>query len=244
MLPRPLIDVDDAVDVEAMSVELSFPELRDLQTAVRTPEEWRDLFHRFAEEFFDETASNESSEPPSADELDERCKRLLPVAKEALIADGLPPEAVANMPEHQIGLLYSLKTYHQLLDDAIKYYYLPFPQAIVGIDSAILDASREQREIIPLAEKLLPAITTTRVAMVRNDRHIAALRMLEALRIYGAAHDGKLPDRLEDITEVPIPDDPVTGFPFEYRREGEKAILTGPTLPNAPLDFEISMAHH
>lgn len=243
MLPRPLIEMNDAVDIEAMSVELSFPELRDLQTAVRTPDEWRELFHRVAQEVLEQIGNDDTPEPPSADELDQRCKRLLPVAKEALIADGITAEAVAAMPMHQIALLYSMRTYHGLLDDAIKYYYMPFPNAIVGIDTAILRANREQQEIIPLAELLMPAIKSSRVAMARNDRRIAVLRVIEALRIYGAFHDGNLPERLEDIAEAPIPEDPVTGLPFEYLRDGNNAVLSGPTLRDFPLDLEITMVH-
>ena len=87
----------------------------------------------------------------------------------------------------------------------------------------------------------MPAIKTSRVAMARNDRRIAVLRVIELLRIYGASHDGKLPEQLADIAEVPIPIDPVTGLPFDYRLEGGKAILTGPTLRDAPLNYEITM---
>ena len=141
ILPRPLIDVNDAVDVETMGVELSFPDLHDLHTAVRTAGEWRELFHHFAQEVIEQIRSGESLEPLSADELDQRCERLLQIAKESLVAGGLPAETVAAMPLHQIALLYSLQTYHQLLDDAIKYYYLPFPDASVGIDTAILRAN-------------------------------------------------------------------------------------------------------
>ncbi len=241
MLPRPLIDVNDAIDVEAMGVELSFPELHDIQTVVRTPDQWRELFHHFAQEVIEQIRFGESLKPLSADELDEQCKRLLPIAKQSLIAAGPPTEKVDAMSLHQVALLYSLQTYHQFLDDVIKYYYLPFPDAIVGIDTAILRADREQLEIIPIAQLLMPAIKTARVAMARNDRRIAVLRVLEAIRIYGAYHDGHLPERLEDISEVPIPEDPVTGLPFEYLCNGNNAVLSGPTLRDVPLNYEITM---
>src|SRR5437773_900928 len=52
---------------------------------------------------------------------------------------------------------------------------------------------------------------------------------VEALRIYAAAHEGKLPDKLDEITEVPVPFDPGTGKPFEYSRAYDTATLTGPT---------------
>jgi hypothetical protein len=87
----------------------------------------------------------------------------------------------------------------------------------------------------------LEAIRSARSASVRSDREIALLRTLEALRIYGASHNGELPPQLSDITEVPIPDDPVTGKPFSYRREAEKAVLEGPVLREVPLKYEVTM---
>ena len=64
----------------------------------------------------------------------------------------------------------------------------------------------------------------------RLERRIGLLRLVEALRIHAAAHAGKLPEALSQVTEVPIPDDPATGHPFEYRRDGASAVI--PTPPD------------
>lgn len=45
------------------------------------------------------------------------------------------------------------------------------------------------------------------------------------LRSYAAANGGKLPERLEDVKETPVPANPVTGRPFEYRFDGDTATL-------------------
>jgi hypothetical protein len=66
------------------------------------------------------------------------------------------------------------------------------------------------------------------------ERNLAALRIIEALRMHAAAQDGKLPDRLADVTEVPIPNDPGTARPFEYSREGDTATLVS-QVPGDPL---------
>jgi hypothetical protein len=134
--------------------------------------------------------------------------------------------------------------HHQLLEDGVKYYGLPYPQAIRGIDAAIERAKRAPEthgEILPLSSNILPAIRTARSATARNDREIAVLRVLEALRIYGATHRGRLPEQLSDITEVPIPDDPITGRAFQYQRDGDKALLRGPTFRDVALNYEITM---
>jgi hypothetical protein len=77
---------------------------------------------------------------------------------------------------------------------------------------------------------LLPAIPKVIVNNNRLDRKIAALRIIEALRLYAAAHDGQLPEKLADITEVPVPLDPGTGKPFEYQRDKDAGTLIAPSL--------------
>jgi hypothetical protein len=240
-LPNPLIDMSDALDVEAMGVELSFPELRDLRTAQRTADEWRELFHRIARQVQTQISHSESPQPLSAEELDKRCEENLARAQQGVIASGVPAAEVATMPVHQVALLYSLLTYHQIFDDAAKHYNLPYPQAKAGIDAVAARAEQEKLEMIPIAAELLPALQVSRSALARNERSIAVLRVLEALRIYASGHDGKLPERLADIEQVPIPDDPVTGQPFEYQRDGEKARLAGPVFRDVSLNYEITM---
>ena len=66
-----------------------------------------------------------------------------------------------------------------------------------------------------------------------GGRNLFALRVIEALRIYAASHDGRLPDKLDDVKEVPIPNDPGTGKPFEYSRDGDTATLIS-QIPNDP----------
>jgi hypothetical protein len=47
--------------------------------------------------------------------------------------------------------------------------------------------------------------------------------------LYAAAHGGRPPDKLADCG-VPLPDDPFTGKPFGYNRDGDTAHLrNGPT---------------
>ncbi len=54
---------------------------------------------------------------------------------------------------------------------------------------------------------------------------------MEAIRMYAADHDGRLPDSLNDITKVPVPADPVRGEEFVYQVVEGKAVLEGPAPP-------------
>ena len=64
--------------------------------------------------------------------------------------------------------------------------------------------------------------------MNRLDRNMAALQCVEAIRLYASVHDGKLPNELSDITQVPVPENPATQKPLIYQRTGSKAILEAP----------------
>jgi len=83
-------------------------------------------------------------------------------------------------------------------------------------------------------------------AEVRSRRDLAALRVLEALRLYAACHNGQLPKRLSDLDGVPLPNDPMTGQPFAYQLSGGEAVLSSPAPPGEPasqgLSWTIQMA--
>ena len=74
----------------------------------------------------------------------------------------------------------------------------------------------------------LPAIQKVVAASVRLERRVAALRCVEAVRLYAAGHEGKLPATLDAIPEVSIPIDPMTGKAFTYRVSGDRATLSAP----------------
>ncbi|MHC4398448.1 MAG: hypothetical protein ACYTG0_02075 [Planctomycetota bacterium] len=240
-LPRPLVSVEAGIEAEMNAVRLSFPQLRDLEDTSRSPDYWRASLERFWSKFA----------TYADDDFDGRLEGLTllavrgyPMAKQGLIERGRSPEQVEAMPVPQVVLLYTMQTYEDLRDDMFKWFYVPYSEAKEGFEQAEAGLRRcmaERREVIPLASLLLPAIQSCYTAVVRTDREIAALRVIEAIRLFGAANDGRLPKELNDLT-VPVPDDPITGKPFDYRLDGDTAVLEGPTLRGAPLRFEIQFA--
>ena len=67
-----------------------------------------------------------------------------------------------------------------------------------------------------------------KLLMNRLDLNMAALQCVEAICLYAATHNGKFPNQLSDITQVPVPDNPVTQKPLIYMRTGSKALLEAP----------------
>jgi len=88
-------------------------------------------------------------------------------------------------------------------------------------------------------------INKVQTAQIRLDRKIAALQVIEALRLYASTHDGHLPDQLSQVTEVPVPNDPGIDKPFEYQRDGQAAVLNsripGEDLQNTGLRYRLSI---
>lgn len=76
--------------------------------------------------------------------------------------------------------------------------------------------------------------------MNRLDRNVAALQCIEALRLYASSHDGKFPNELSDITQIPVPGDPVTKKSLIYRRTDSKAFLETPAEKGQTDKYTIS----
>ena len=81
--------------------------------------------------------------------------------------------------------------------------------------------------------------------MNRFDRHLAMLQCVEALRLYAGVHDGKFPNKLSEITEVAVANDPVSKKPFIYRRTGSKAVLERPSvkgiIPKDMISYKLTL---
>ena len=164
------------------------------------------------------------------------------LAKQALIDAGRPRDKVEAMPPLQVALLHAILEYDAALDNLLmaeKQPYWEMSNPDMNVNKRYLQKRwlDYHTSAIPLAREFLPAVQRVSFARARNDRKIALLRTVEALRYYAAEHDGQLPPNLAAIREVPLPLDPVTGHSFEYQRIGDLAKLRAPTpaeqTPNA-----------
>jgi hypothetical protein len=152
---------------------------------------------------------------------------------------GWSPERLKRMSTLQAALLHSLTEYDRQFDELLKWQALPYWEAEPALfELKQLRQKRREKGLallldnpaLPLAELLIPASEKILQARVRLDRRIAALTMLEAIRLHAANHGGQLPASLADMRSVPVPVDPGTGKPFTYRVEGTRAFLSAPLL--------------
>jgi hypothetical protein len=231
-LPDPLIDFRLGLEAEKSMLFLTYPEARDLDRAQHSPEEWRMLFDKLCDELL--RADGEKSWAGRL-ELTFVAIKGYPAAKRRLIDSGRSPEQVEAMPAVQAVLLHSLAMYEESRDAILKWSTLPYWQAAPRIERVEAETREMYRmkEVLPL-DLFLPPGNALLTARARGRRNIAMLRVLEAIRLYGGSHKGRLPKELADLAEFPIPDDPITGGPFIYRIQGETAVLEAPLLPGMP----------
>ncbi|MBV9126189.1 MAG: hypothetical protein JO112_22805 [Planctomycetes bacterium] len=231
-LPRPMIDLRVPLQGEKLFLYATFPEMKDIERAHLNSQQMQERLEKWTQ-LLEGMSSSGSSQSLGGGKLVLLVQviKTYPKARRFLIAEGRKAEEVDALPALQVVLIYSLRQYRRLQDDMYKWFNLPFWESRPGLVQAkkeLAAARNNLEEGIPLASMLLPAVDRVRFASVRLDRLIAALRIVEAIRLYAAGHEGKLPSTLHDITEVPIPQDPVTGKDFDYKVTGDHANLYGP----------------
>ncbi len=143
-------------------------------------------------------------------------------ARQRLAASGLPEERVRQFPALQVVVLDDQLTATIQFDELSKVLMLPYWQGEKTIRALQPKKGDEDR----LFAEFVPAVLKVRHAQVRMQQRIALLRCVEALRLFSADNDGRLPARLEDL-HVPVPVDPVTGQPFRYSADGATATIRG-----------------
>jgi hypothetical protein len=234
-LPTPFVDTRHSIKAELGTIYRSFPALRDLKAKKLTASEAEAIATKFFQQFEGMTGS----EVPALQRklgITAITMKYYPTAKKALIERGRTEKEVEAMPAVQVVALYNLEEYDRVRDELVKWFSLPTWQSVAEVEKI------EKRERARLQEtgniaiaQLMPSMVKVFHAQMRFDRHLASLRATEALRMHIAKH-GNPPAKWADITDVPLPIDPITGKGFDawYSLKDGKAILDVPPPPGMP----------
>jgi hypothetical protein len=234
-LPRPLIDLRKPMQGERLMIYGSFPGLAataaDPNAGPASEEQvakWMELLGQLNDD------GNQYLRIPRRVEMAIKLNAGYEAAKKQLVAEGRPQEKVDAMPHVQVGLLVAVSEYDRYLDDVNKLESLPYWESRPRLEEA--DARRKEAiakggAANAISRALAPATSKVFSARTRIDRRLAALRVVEALRLNAAAHDGTLPSALSEIKEVPVPVDPLTGKDFEYAGGRFRAVLSSSPWP-------------
>jgi hypothetical protein len=223
-LPCPLVDLRKGVQGDRVLAAAELQALRD--DAVMTGEQIEELVSRLSGRLG--YAREQEGQPPRSfraalkartgdpKQIGDIRGRLLANVKAQGVLEKVSAFRVAAFPAEQVVLLNEKREYEIRRDEELKLLSLPVWQA-----DALGGAARGG-----LFAEFLPRVTEARREQARVEQRVALLRHVEALRMYAADHDGKLPAALADVP-VPLPTDPFTGKPFEYRLDGATAHLRG-----------------
>jgi hypothetical protein len=235
-LPRPFLDLRVPLQGQRVRTYARFPGLLeaagDLNAGAMKPEQVQASTDALFQDF-QGIPKNYSSRAA----LSLWFRRKHEGSKAALVAAGRPRDKVEQMPHMQVALLHAMMEHDRLLDEMLKWQNFPDTSARQGIrqaERALRQARGKSLSLapdvpaLPLAFVSLPPYFRPFYARARLDRQLAALRCVEAIRLYAAAHGGRLPPTLDAIQEVPVPNDPFLGKPFVYRLDKGAATLEAP----------------
>ncbi len=234
-LPQPLVSMREAMELEQKLAENLVPELT-LTEETRSRADWGVLLEKLydrlrllAEKITSDSKANAKLRLQLDVDLASYKKENLALAQEFLKKTrDLNAEQLRAMSEDEVVARALVGEYRDFRDGLYKLSYLPWREARTRIDEAEDQLKSVKPGPLRVLAELQSSVLNCLEAQVRLDRRVASLRVVEAVRLYAASHDGKLPEELSQITRVPIPVDPATGKAFEYRRVGGAAVLALP----------------
>lgn len=257
-LPDPMVDLHPALMMEAdiadQIVARLFPEVSGPSRPSLTEAQWQTALEQTA----DRVAKLLGLAADSQTEVASWKKTLTPAmakaaaaaAKADLIRQGWAEAEVRKMCAPEAVLCDVFAAFGAYRDELFKWFVLPCWQAEAGRQQAeAIFADRGEKEdplkkaCLTFPRLLTPAIGKCQERMADTQRHVAALRTIEAVRAYAAGHGGKLPASLEAIQGMPISINPVTGKSFGYRIEGNAAVLVADGGPvDQQVHYRLTMA--
>ncbi len=236
-IPRPLANIRYAMSIERQLLYQQLKVLREVDEKPRPVGYWQNFVDRFLSQVG--YLSNELK-LPSAKEHPTLARAAMvgfiaeayPGAKEYLIKEcNLPVKQVNAYPTAQVVFLAIVRFHDRWNDEFFKWTHLPFWQVRTKASQ-----NREYDRLSAASDKygkcslpttiLLPAAMVVSEAKASCEQTTALLQTVEAIRMYGATHDGTLPPSLEDLP-VPAPIEPFTGKPIDYQLQGDHAVLNG-----------------
>jgi hypothetical protein len=230
-----------ALDGERSYVVPSTPALMRLrQGEENTPQQWRELLD-YIWRLVD--VGNESPEAKRAQHRDPIKDTPPQVMEEArkhyAQTHQLSAEQVTKIDPLVIVGNYFWWEYQVWFDEQYKLRGLPYPLLMAKAAEQAQEVAKIRNEQ-PANPFQLWGINKTIDRFARVDRQFAALIAVEAIRSYAAEHNGQLPAKLSDVTTTPVPKNPVTGKPFEYRVESATATLSDSQVLE-PLTYTIKI---
>jgi hypothetical protein len=242
-LPHPFLNYHNAIEWEELSVEIFIRELQEARKGQHSPEQWQKLWEDLVEKI--NNANSELAGYRKIQKIEKYdAKKMLeekyPLAQDYLIGLGWTKKEIQSMAPAHVLLLAGAESWEEIHDGFTKWLginYSQWPSNLPENYDDLLQNSGQNPLVI-----FLPPIRAFVRAQARTERALESLRCIEAIRLYAYSHEGKLPDSLDDIKEVPVPTNPMTGKPFSYLLEGDTAVLLADGDTEKNYEYRIKIA--
>ena len=215
-----------ALDGERSWVALSVPSLMKLRNGEQlSADTWRELF-AYIWAVMDSTPEAGKSAPTHPDPAQASPELLRRARREYAEIHKLSGRGCSQVGTDRCDGRFLLSAVHGPVRRPIQATRAAVSRCCCRWSKAEADRMTEIRKQQPDNPFQVFGYYTVVVRFAYADRQLAALTAVEALRSYAAAHDGKLPEKLADVTATPVPENPATGEPFEYRVENGIATIS------------------
>lgn len=221
-LPSPLMPIREAVEIELAMVARMFPVLKESEALALSDKE---LSQRLSQSIGDlRQLVGSNSGLGTADSLGLMLSMSGADAKERLQAAGYDKKVLESMTQLQASLIDAGRELRSHSDELLKGIKLRGPEGDVLRERVDEDfhnwlRKRGSSPAALIGSEMLPAAKSIHEAILRTEMIRNRLIAAEAIRLYAANHGGKLPDSLDGLVDPPVPLDPFTKKPFEYRVE-------------------------
>jgi len=230
-LPQPLVNFRNGLGGEVLMIDNLFPGMRDmLYSGKVTPIAQEEMLKVFP--ILEQINGGTGIKNSLKETLVQAALVLnIDAAKKSLLEIGITGAMLANISPLQIIFMAEVLQYDKTYQNMIKWNSVPYPIARKRIKELEASIKKPQPTVLspfPLgtfSAMILPAVSRVMEAGPKMERRIAALRIIEAIRMQ-AAFDKSWPDSLEKVTIVPVPTDPFTGKAFAFKKEGKKITIT------------------
>lgn len=176
--------------------------------------------------------------------------RGFPMAKERLVAEGWNAAELDELPAAQVVCLYESINLSRLMDNGLKWSLLSLQEQRQAANTDSIEFRRadlpgrlpfnpkfEDTQVTPylFGNEIMFNIATPpswSVVDAISERHLVyvdGMRAVEALRMH-VSITGEVPQSLGEIRVVPVPNDPRTGKPFNYRVTDETVEIILPQV--------------
>ena len=224
-LPNPVVTCRSALGREVAHLKSGggFVLLTHPDKARRTVAEWNQVLDEYLEQVRQMLYSDKD------EKVMQRFSILssYPSARKRLLEQGYTEAELDKMPAIQACAIVQQQINVWMHDEYAKHLNTTSYPRLIAAAERIEELQQARfetgRAVIPMGDLLYPAMQQITVAEASNQRRLASIQVIEAIRLHLGGND-TLPGQLDELT-VPVPENPEFETPFRYKSKGDTAQL-------------------